>query len=201
MTTLQTKLNPIARRTFVGSLVAGCGFLVGFRKPEPHQIEQKQANYHHATELGADDVFKDWHSRARAPIWFSHLPELSLLIEAIRRNEPLYGPYTRWGKHAIRRITPLALFHIEPELDEFDDPEGAYPDVIDIGPTYLQAWDHDHQAARTFQAEYFKPRYTAPWMQAYAEETNPNNWQSTLKQTQSELHSQGIAPVPLRSLS
>jgi hypothetical protein len=182
MTTKQIADETILRRTFLGSLIASCACFVGWGHPRAIRPSKAPGGYHHSTGLVTEDVFNKWHSRSRMPIWSSHLPELSLLIEAIRRNEPLYGPYTRWGQHDIRRITPLHLFHLEPEIPDSDPdlPVWAYPDVINLGPAYLQAWDHDRQAPRTFLAEYFKPRYTAPWMQAHVKESNPDNWQSIL---------------------
>lgn len=196
MTTKQIAAETIQRRTFLGGLIAGCGYLFGLsRLRTTTGRPDLSKSYHHSTELGTEDVFNEWPSRSRMPIWFSHVPQLSLLIEAIRRNEPLYGPYHRWGDQTLRRVTPLALFHVEPEIEDFDYPKGAYPDVIDVGPVYLQAWDHDRQAGRTFLAEYFHPYLTAPWMQIYAPEKEKQNWQATLDAAVRELRRRGIPPI------
>ena len=180
----------------MGSLIAGCGCFFGFNR-QSKETEQASftGNYHQSTELGTEAVFNEWHSRSRMPVWFSHVPRLSLFIEAIRRNEPLYGPYTRWNDQTIRRITPLALFHVEPVGTDIDQFEGSHPFAMDQGPAYLQAWDHDRQAARTFLAKYFQPINTAPWMRTYAPEKEKQNWQATLDAAERKLRHRGISPI------
>ena len=189
----------IKRRTFLSGLFVSTAALLGFKQTSAAStastIPAKTAKsiYHHSTKPPADaghNNYSNWHELPRIPISSSSEPNEELLIEAIQRNEPLYGAYTRWGNRDIRRITPLLLFYAD---TEYERPE--WVDVIDLGPVYLQAWDHDRQAARTFQADHFKPLPTAPWMQAYADESEQSNWPSTLQQAEAELRRKGIEPI------
>ncbi|TVP77123.1 MAG: hypothetical protein EA353_11005 [Puniceicoccaceae bacterium] len=139
-----------------------------------------------------------WHRQARIPIWESTLGNEPIFIEAIRREEVLYGSYHRWGDSTIRRISPIQLFQLEPEdplAAEDASNQAYYHDVIDTGPNYLLAWDHDRHASRTFRAEYFAPLFTAPWMQRYAGELSQQAWKQLLGRTEHQLRQRGIQPV------
>ena len=196
----------IERRTFLGGLFGSAAVLLGFKQASASATATSTASstpastvkraYHHSTKLPADagynsySDYSNWHELPRIPISASSEAHEALLIEAIQRNEALYGTYTRWGNSNIRRITPLLLFYADTE-----DERPEWVDVIDPGPIYLQAWDHDRQAPRTFQAEHFNPLFTAPWMQTHAKESEQSNWPGALQQAEAELRREGIAPV------
>jgi hypothetical protein len=152
----------------------------------------------HQSAFSPEVDWSSWQHRARLPIRESSMGNEPIFIEAIERNEVLYGTYDRWSDPAIRRISPIQLFHVEPE-DPFeitDAPDQPYyHDVIDTGPSYLLAWDHDRRAARTFRAEHFSPLFTAPWMQRYAGEMSEREWHQCLRRTQDHLKRSGIVPV------
>lgn len=140
-----------------------------------------------------------WHQQSRRPVLESTAGNEPLLLEAIQRNEVLYGTYDRWGDRAIRRISPIQLFHVEPD-DPFEDypdepPPEYHHDVRLTGPTYLLAWDHDRHAPRTFLAEYVSPLFTAPWMHTHAGALSPAEWNQRLRCTEQQLRNLGIQPV------
>ncbi|MFP4157332.1 MAG: hypothetical protein ACLFU4_06910 [Opitutales bacterium] len=152
----------------------------------------------HQSAFSTEVDWSPWQHRARLPIWESSMGNEPIFIEAIHRAEVLYGTYDRWGDPAIPQISPIQVFQVEPEdpleiEDASDQP--YYHDVIDTGPTYLIAWDHDRQAPRTFRAEHFSPYFTAPWMQRYAGEMSESEWRQCLRRTQDHLRKNQVQPV------
>lgn len=150
-------------------------------------------------DYDADYARSPWHQLSRRPILESTTGNEPLLLEAIQRNEVLYGTYDRWGDRTIRRISPIQLFHVEPD-DPFEDyPDEPTPeyhhDVRLNGPSYLLAWDHDRHAPRTFLAEYVSPLFTAPWMRAHAGALTQTEWDQRLRRTEQQLRGLGIQPV------
>lgn len=205
----------IARRGFLARLAAlvGCPLAIqpdlagqpGSRRalrPTP----ANQGRYYRSDAFlpHGDDAHyarNHWHQQSRRPILESTTGQEPLLLEAIQRNEVLYGTYDRWGDHTIRRISPIQLFHVEPD-DPFEDslnepPLEYHHDVRLTGPSYLLAWDHDRHAPRTFLAEYVNPLFTAPWMRAHAGHVSDYEWERIQSRTAENLQRLGVHPVSL----
>ncbi|NBB81236.1 MAG: hypothetical protein GVY36_17660 [Verrucomicrobia bacterium] len=203
----------LARRGFLARLVAIVGLPLGLPPKLPGQsqtnlnfepeLKPQEGLYHRADQSdfpGDHDRHANnpWHYQSRRPILKSSEGHESMLIEAIHRNEVLYGTYDRWGDNSIRRISPIQLFHVEPDepLEETYEPDQPYyHDVFLPGPTYLSAWDHDRHAPRTFRAEYFSPYLTAPWMRRFAGEMSQREWKQLLRRTEGQLRQKGVQPV------
>ena len=194
----------LARRTFLRHVGAVILLGTGARRASaehdpsgPHPLP-----VYHRTSLSAFDSGEDpgaWHRAPRVPLWESPFPHEQLIIQAIRRNEPLYGRYNRWGSVEIRRLSPILLFRNDWSLEEDSDlapvQSSSIEDEPALSPSYLLAWDHNRRASRTFRAEHFSPEFTAPWMKPYAGDIGDSTWQQKLAQTAQKLRNSGIQPI------
>lgn len=198
------QISPIGRRNFLGRIAACLPILLGTgQQAQGKDISQRNSpspSFHkHTTE--PDNLFdelNDWQQQFRIPIWEDLKGNTGLLIEAIQRNEALYGSYDRYeSNNQIRRITPLLLFRAEfsytyaAQQGVIIDPPIHYGEDI----VYLQAWDHDKQAQRTFHADQLSVCPTAPWMYSYHDNMSPDQWQRLMDRTVKKLIEHGIQPV------
>jgi hypothetical protein len=213
-------IQPINRRGFIGCLFASLTALLPTRATAAasttipaNPTNLANARYFNSTEPDGTVIpenIRDWQSDLRFPVWESETANESLFIEAISRNEILYGSYDRWGDTSIRRISPILLFQLEIDnghgtyedevrtaLGAQSEPHEFHHDVIMLGPTYLEAWDHDKHAPRIFQAAQFTPRHTAPWMRPFTDyKTAPTaKWNAHLHETAADLQQRGVQPV------
>ena len=198
------------RRGFLGRMAAVLGVPLALPANARNQASGQQGAsgvYYraHQSEFSPGVDWSPWHEYPRIPILESSAGNEPIFIEAIERNEVLYGSYDRWGDSAIRRINPIQLFKVERDADSIDRiyepelspdrPNTTPPWIKPEEPSYLLAWDHDRRAARTFLAEHFSPLFTAPWMQRYAGELSQSEWKSRLQRTENALRERGIEPV------
>lgn len=189
--------QPLDRRRFLGRIAASIPLLGGLpllqgATPPTHAPHP----YHRNTrpEPPPPEELARWQRAIRIPVQEHETGGLTpLFLEAIRRGEVLYGSYGRYGGgNDIRRITPLALFRVAPPRNE-PPPDRQEPETA--GLVYLQAWDHDRQAQRTFQAHHFSPFTTAPWMRPHVFEGTEAEWHTQLDRTARALAEEGVTPV------
>jgi hypothetical protein len=204
---MKSKLTPpqhgFSRRGFFGRIALGLPLLLPFNRGQSAALTANSNNDAYFKEPSRIqdhwEELAEWHAHEREPIWEGEDSHAELLIEAIRRGEILYGTYDRYGADQVyRRITPLLLYRIYPWPkerilhDAFNGQESTY---IENKTLYLQAWDHDKKAQRTFHADAFAVCPTAPWMHPYHNDMSPFRWNDLMERTALHLRENGVQPV------
>lgn len=205
---LQALNTPLRRRDFFvrfGLGIPAVFWPFGHANARPdrqadHRNGARQYHHHTKPPEPLENELAQWQAHPRVPVLEATYWVDALLIEAVRRNEPIYARFRQYdGKTLIRRLTPLGLFRVEPR----DYEDVLHPDQwmtierrAPYGSVYIQTWDHDHAAARTFRTERLEPLPTAPWMHLHFKPRSESEWQSQRQSTDRLLSENKIEPIP-----